>query len=172
MRICVCAHVEFKKFLCVCVCVYIYIYLKQVIQHHIFFPHKVLRENLILLFKQKKGQYFFFFYKSTKFNCQSCFLLDQQLGWSLNINTFILLLIYRVKMLDRAKRMKTMNKENVRKHLISMLRPRREIKQKKINSQELDWIFPSSFDGNDEIGIFSPSLVDEVIFSPYIVFGF
>ena len=29
-------------------------------------------------------------------------------------------------MLDRAKRMKTMNKENVRKHLISMLRPRRE----------------------------------------------
>ena len=29
-------------------------------------------------------------------------------------------------MLDRAKRKKAMNKENVRKHLISMLRPRRE----------------------------------------------
>ena len=49
---------------------------------------------------------------------------------------------------------------------------KRENKQKKINSQELDGIFPSSFDDNDEVGIFSPSLVDEVIFSPYIVFGF
>ena len=29
-------------------------------------------------------------------------------------------------MLDRVKGMKTMNKENVRKHLISMLWPRRE----------------------------------------------